>query len=105
GRTGPVSQSETPPGSGLWGPGVASATFRSTRRGPGGGVVVSAEDLPERARLHRALQAELPGLQPAVGDPVADRLLASWQRSQDYGVSLENVEPVFAGTGDGGGRV
>ncbi|HEV7875034.1 MAG TPA: helix-turn-helix domain-containing protein [Nocardioides sp.] len=63
---------------------------------------MSAEDLPERARLHRALQAELPGLQPATGDPVADRLLASWQRSQDYGVSLENVEPVFTGTVDEG---
>ena len=29
-----------------------------------------------------------------------DRLLASWQRSEDYGVPLEAVEPVFTGTDD-----
>ena len=28
------------------------------------------------------------------------RVLASWQRSEDYGVSLETVDPVFAGTFD-----
>ena len=28
------------------------------------------------------------------------RLLASWQRSEDYGVPLEEVEPVFTGTDD-----
>jgi hypothetical protein len=28
------------------------------------------------------------------------RLLASWQRSEEYGVPLESVEPVFAGTED-----
>lgn len=28
------------------------------------------------------------------------RLLASWQRSQEYGVSLEQVDPVFTGTTD-----
>ncbi|QWZ08841.1 hypothetical protein KRR39_03025 [Nocardioides panacis] len=33
------------------------------------------------------------------GAEVPSRLLASWQRSEDYGVSLETVEPVFAGTG------
>jgi transcriptional regulator of acetoin/glycerol metabolism len=63
---------------------------------------MSAADLPERARLHRALQGELSGVPTADGDPVADRLLASWQRSQDYGVSLESVEPVFTGTYDDG---
>jgi transcriptional regulator of acetoin/glycerol metabolism len=31
-------------------------------------------------------------------DAVPRRLLASWQRSEDYGVPLESVEPVFAGT-------
>ncbi len=30
----------------------------------------------------------------------AARLRASWQRSQEYGVSRETVEPVFSGTGD-----
>lgn len=66
---------------------------------------MSAANLPERARLHRALQGELPGVPPADGDQVnevADRLMASWQRSQDYGVSLESVEPVFTGTYDEG---
>lgn len=66
---------------------------------------MSAANLPERARLHRALQGELPGVPAAEGDQVnqvADRLLASWQRSQDYGVSLEGVEPVFTGTYDEG---
>jgi hypothetical protein len=29
-----------------------------------------------------------------------DRLLASWQRSQDYGVPLEQVDPAFTGTFD-----
>lgn len=55
--------------------------------------------LPQRARLHRTVQAELPGLgdAPAV---VSDRLLASWQRSEEYGVPLESVEPVFTGTHD-----
>jgi transcriptional regulator of acetoin/glycerol metabolism len=31
---------------------------------------------------------------------VPQRLLASWQRSEEYGVALESVEPVFAGTED-----
>lgn len=31
---------------------------------------------------------------------VPPRVLASWQRSEDYGVPLEEVEPVFAGTFD-----
>jgi transcriptional regulator of acetoin/glycerol metabolism len=35
---------------------------------------------------------------PAV--PGSDRLLASWQRSQEYGVSRETVEPVFTGSFD-----
>ena len=38
----------------------------------------------------------------ATGDVrvVPGRLLASWQRSEDYGVPLEAVEPVFTGTDD-----
>ena len=36
------------------------------------------------------------GVAPAGGE----RLLASWQRSQEYGVSRETVEPVFSGTWD-----
>lgn len=39
-----------------------------------------------------------------LGDPhpplsVPQRVLRSWQRSEDYGVSLDAVEPVFTGTG------
>ena len=34
------------------------------------------------------------------GRPSAAPLLASWQRSEDYGVSLETVDPVFTGTYD-----
>ncbi|GAA2147202.1 hypothetical protein GCM10009844_24200 [Nocardioides koreensis] len=55
-------------------------------------------ELPERARLHRA--HEVPGVTGAGGSAVSDRLMASWQRSQDYGVPLESIEPVFTGTYD-----
>jgi transcriptional regulator of acetoin/glycerol metabolism len=57
------------------------------------------DHLPERAHLHRALRADShDGSLPAPA--VSARLLASWQRSQDYGVPLESIEPVFAGTYD-----
>ena len=48
-------------------------------------------------------EAELPArarLQDAQLDALSARLLASWRRSEDYGVPLESVEPVFAGTFD-----
>lgn len=32
--------------------------------------------------------------------PAAPRLRASWQRSEHYGVSLDEVQPVFTGSGD-----
>ena len=49
------------------------------------------EGLPERIELHRGAAAvTLPR--------VPRRLLASWQRSEDYGVPLDAVEPVFTGT-------
>jgi sigma-54 dependent transcriptional regulator, acetoin dehydrogenase operon transcriptional activator AcoR len=48
--------------------------------------------LPERIALHRVQTRE--------DVAVPRRLLASWQRSEDYGVSLESVDPVFTGTGD-----
>ena len=48
----------------------------------------------ERARLHRSGHVRTgPG-------PVPERVLASWQRSEDYGVPLDAVDPVFAGTND-----
>ncbi|QNN53954.1 helix-turn-helix domain-containing protein [Nocardioides mesophilus] len=48
--------------------------------------------LPERLEaLHRA-----PGAAPVQ----SGRLLASWQRSADYGVSVEGVDPVFVGAID-----
>ena len=53
---------------------------------------------PGRTRLQRS---------PDGGSPARDlsrrapgRLVASWQRSQDYGVSPDTVEPTFAGTWD-----
>lgn len=52
--------------------------------GPGG----DAHGL-ERARLHDAPLEAVP-----------DRLLASWHRSQAYGVPVEEVQPVFTGTLD-----
>lgn len=50
--------------------------------------------LPRRAQVH----GEMVGDRAPV--PVSGRLLASWQRSEDYGVSLESIEPVFAGVYD-----
>jgi hypothetical protein len=44
--------------------------------------------LPERWGLQGSLDA----------GPVSGRVIASWQRSEDYGVPLESVEPFFAGT-------
>jgi transcriptional regulator of acetoin/glycerol metabolism len=48
------------------------------------------DDLPERVRL-----AQLRNPDAAA---VPGRLLASWQRSEEYGVPQEGVEPVFTGT-------
>ncbi|MEH3140818.1 MAG: Fis family transcriptional regulator [Mycobacterium kyogaense] len=45
------------------------------------------------------LPARVDALTPERGQ-VPDRLLASWQRSEDYGISLDGVEPVFTGTED-----
>ncbi len=50
----------------------------------------------QRARLHSEISR-------GAGDPamvLPHRLLASWQRSEDYGVPLESVDPVFTGTYD-----
>ncbi len=47
------------------------------------------DGLPDRA-----------GLPHRPHDSVPDRLLASWQRSEDYGIPMEAVEPVFTGTDD-----
>ncbi|TWD79419.1 regulatory Fis family protein [Kribbella amoyensis] len=58
-------------------------------------------ELPERALLHQRLGTEVPvGADLAPVGALPKRLLASWQRSQDYGVSLDDVEPVFTGTFD-----
>ena len=50
------------------------------------------EQLPERARVRDASTTPT--------DAIPRRLLASWQRSEDYGVSLEDIAPVFTGTLD-----
>ena len=50
------------------------------------------DDFVDRVRMHDLAHREDRG--------VPRRLLASWQRSEDYGVPLEEVEPVFTGTDD-----
>lgn len=47
------------------------------------------EHLPGRALAHEVPLAAIPS-----------RLLASWQRSEDYGVPVEEIRPVFTGTLD-----
>lgn len=49
-----------------------------------------SDDLPERMKLHQ--------LQHSEATAVPRRLLASWQRSEEYGVPHTSVEPVFTGT-------
>ena len=56
--------------------------------------------LPERARLHRSLHPDVAAPDGSLAVP--DRLLASWQRSEEYGVPIEAVEPLFSGTYDEG---
>jgi hypothetical protein len=48
----------------------------------------------EDARLPARVRADLPG----PGGTPSHRLLASWRRSEEYGVSLESVDPVWAGS-------
>ncbi|MCV7226230.1 GAF domain-containing protein [Mycolicibacterium komossense] len=47
--------------------------------------------MPDRVTLHQLQHGEA---------PVPRRLLASWQRSEEYGVPQDTVEPVFTGTDD-----
>jgi sigma-54 dependent transcriptional regulator, acetoin dehydrogenase operon transcriptional activator AcoR len=51
-----------------------------------------SDDFVDRVRLHELAHREASGL--------SRRLLASWQRSEEYGVPLEDIEPVFTGTDD-----
>jgi transcriptional regulator of acetoin/glycerol metabolism len=51
--------------------------------------ITVSDNLPERAKL-----------QSPEASPVPRRLLASWQRSEEYGVPQDSVEPVFTGTDD-----
>ena len=61
---------------------------------------MSDDDL-ERARIHDALDRIVPGTgATAPATRLPQRLRASWQRSQEYGVSLEEVAPAFTGTLD-----
>jgi hypothetical protein len=46
----------------------------------------------------RALNLERAGIGGVEAHPLAGRLLASWRRSEGYGVPLDTVRPVFAGT-------
>ncbi len=51
-----------------------------------------SDELPDRVRLHEVQHGD--------NAAVPRRLRASWQRSEEYGVSLESVEPAFTGTDD-----
>ncbi|GAB3668220.1 hypothetical protein GCM10027596_38560 [Nocardioides korecus] len=55
--------------------------------------------MTERSRLAHDLDA---GAGHVVLDQLPHRLRESWRRSEDYGVPLESVEPVFTGTHDVG---
>jgi len=55
-------------------------------------VAVPDNNFVDRVRLHESAHREADGIPP--------RLLASWQRSEDYGVPLDHIEPVFTGTED-----
>ena len=52
-----------------------------------------AEGIPDRIKLHQIDRAG-----PVGEGAVPQRLLASWQRSEDYGIPLDGVDPVFTGT-------
>lgn len=59
---------------------------------------MGVEYLPQRAQLqHEAGRGEEPAGSPL---HVSERVLASWRRSEDYGVPLESIEPAFTGTYD-----
>ena len=62
---------------------------------------VPEQSLPERARRHREVQQALVDA-PVSDTPtrLSDRLVASWQRSENYGVPLEGIDPSFVGTFD-----
>ncbi len=52
--------------------------------------VTVTNELPDRVKRQQLQNREAEG--------VPRRLLASWQRSEEYGVPLESVEPAFTGT-------
>ena len=53
--------------------------------------------IPARAR---GFAAEARAGRDHTRSDVSCRLMASWQRSEEYGVSLDDVDPVFSGTID-----
>jgi len=55
--------------------------------------------VPDRINLHRVAQRDA-GVNDDFAEAVPRRLLASWQRSEDYGIPLDAVDPVFTGTED-----
>lgn len=57
--------------------------------------------LPERAQRHLEMTRERSRPHATVATrPLSDRLVASWQRSEDYGVPLDAIDPTFTGTFD-----
>ena len=54
--------------------------------------------MSERVEHHAEIARRATGSSDVAGVP--PRVIASWQRSQEYGVSMDAVEPVFTGTYD-----
>lgn len=62
-------------------------------------VAVTDDVLPERARRHGEMQRAMAGASAVAATPhFTERLLASWHRSEAYGVPLDAIEPSFTGT-------
>ena len=60
---------------------------------------MTEDSRPERARRHLEMQRTLTGHAIVDGpEHLSERLVASWQRSEDYGVPLDDIEPSFVGT-------
>ncbi len=54
---------------------------------------------PSRSRLRRDIERDLSGA-VAEGSAVPRRVLASWQRCEEYGLPLDSIDPAFSGTYD-----
>ena len=57
---------------------------------------MAERQLSARTQLHPALRAHRPfGSEVAPIERLPERVLSSWQRSEQYGVSLEEITAIF----------